>query len=62
MPDKSGKCYAGAHVSAELLEIMRSRAQLEQSLVPRITITRDIALYSHAFASMRRGCDISFMR
>ena len=51
-----------AHVLAELLEDMRSQAQLVESLAQRITITRDIALYSLAFASMRRGHDLSFTK
>ena len=51
-----------AHVLVELLEDMRSRAQLVKSLAQRIAITRDIALYSLAFASMRRGHDLSFTK
>ena len=51
-----------AHVLAELLENMRSRAQLVESLAQRIAITRDIALYSLSFASMRRGHDLSFTK
>lgn len=51
-----------AHVLAEMSESMRSRTQLEQSLAQRITITRDIALVSLVFASMRRGYDLSFTK
>ena len=51
-----------AHVLAGLLEDMRSRVQLLQSFAQRIAITRDIALYSLAFASMRRGHDLSFTK
>ena len=51
-----------AHILADLLEDMRSRVQLLQSFAQRIAITRDIALYSLAFASMRRGHDLSFTK
>ena len=40
-----------------LLEHMRMRAQLSQSVSERISITRDIALFSLAFYTMRRGVD-----
>ena len=51
-----------AHVLAELLGDMRSQARLVGSLGQRITITTDIALYSLAFAIMRRGHDLSFSK
>ena len=38
---------------------MRTRAQLAESLSQRIEVTRDSALLSLAFYSMRRGCDLS---
>ena len=49
-----------AHTLAQLLQDMRVRAQLVASVSDRIAITRDIALYSLAFHSMRRGFDLSF--
>ena len=48
------------HVLIDLLQDMRSRAQAASSLAVRIELTRDIALFSLAFASMRRGHDLSF--
>ena len=49
-----------SHALAQLLQSMRVRAQLADSLSQRVAITRDIALYSLAFYSMRRGFDLSF--
>ena len=49
-----------SHTLAQLLQSMRVRARLAESLSQRITITRDIALFSLAFYSMRRGFDLSF--
>ena len=49
-----------AHTLAQLLQDMRVRAQLMASVSDRIAITRDIALYSSAFYSLRRGFDLSF--
>lgn len=48
-----------AHTLEELLEHMRMRAQLSRSVEERISITRDIGLYSLAFYTMRRGFDLS---
>ena len=48
------------HVLIDLLRDMRSRAQTAPSLAERIELTRDVALFSLAFASMRRGHDLSF--
>ena len=48
------------HALIDSLEDMRSRAQAAPSLAVRIELTRDIALFSLAFASMRRGHDLSF--
>ena len=45
---------------AQLLQSMRVRAQLAESLSQRIAISCDIALFSLAFYSMRRGFDLSF--
>ena len=39
---------------------MRSRAQVVASLVERISLTRDIALFSLASYLIRRGYDFSF--
>ena len=44
----------------DLLSDMRSRAQVAASLAERVSLTRDIALFSLAFYSMRRGYDLSF--
>lgn len=44
----------------QLLRDMRARAQVAPALATRISLTRDIALYTLAFASMRRGYDLSF--
>ena len=49
-----------AHTLEDLLREMRARSQTAPSLKERISLTRDIALYSLAFASMRRGFDLSF--
>ena len=49
-----------SHTLAQLLQSMRVRAQLAESLSQRIAITRDIALFSLALYSMRRGFDLSF--
>lgn len=48
-----------AHTLEFLLEHMRTRAQLSESVRERISITRDIALYALAFYTMRRGFDLS---
>ena len=48
-----------SHTLAQLLKSARVRAQLAESLSQRIAITRDIALFSLAFYSMRRGFDSS---
>ena len=47
-------------VLMQLLRDMSSRAHAVSSLKERISITRDVALYALAFASMRRGNDLSF--
>ena len=44
----------------DLLSDMRSRAQVAALLVEQISLTRDIALFSLVFCSMRRGFDLSF--
>ena len=49
-----------SHTLAQLLQSMRVRVQLAESLSQRIANTRDIALFSVAFYSMRRGFDLSF--
>ena len=49
-----------SHTLAQLLQSMRVRAQLAESLSERIAITRDVALFSLAFYSMRRGFNLSF--
>ena len=49
-----------SHTLAQLLQSMRARAQLAEPLSQRIAITRDIAIFSLAFYSMRRGFDLSF--
>ena len=46
------------HLLINLLGDMRSRAQVAASLAERISLTRDIALFSLAFYSMRRGYDL----
>ena len=43
----------------DLLSYMPSRAQVAASLAKRIFLTRDIAQFSLAFCSMRRGYDLS---
>ena len=48
-----------SHTLAQLLQSMRVRAQLAESLSQRIAITRDIALFSLVFYPMRRGFDLS---
>ena len=48
-----------ANTLEQLLEHMRVRAQLSPSVSERISITRDIALFSLAFYTMRRGFDLS---
>ena len=48
------------HTLIDLLSDMRSRAQVAASLAERVSLTRDIALFSLAFYSMRRGYDLSF--
>ena len=48
------------HTFIDLLSDMRSRAQVSASLAERIALTRDIALFSLALYSMRRGDDLSF--
>ena len=47
------------HTHIDLLSDMRSRAQMMASLAKRIFLTRDIAQFSLAFCSMRRGYDLS---
>lgn len=49
-----------ADTLAALLDSMRTRAQLSPSERDRVSITRDIALFSLAFYTMRRGFDLSF--
>ena len=49
-----------AHALAQQLEDMLARAQLEVSVHERISIKRDITLYSLAFYSMKLGFDLSF--
>ena len=48
------------HDFARLLQDLRQRAQSESLKATRIEITRDIALFSLAFDSMRRGYDPPF--
>ena len=48
------------HTLIDLLSNVRSRAQVAASLAERISLTRDIALFSLAFYSMRRGYDLLF--
>ena len=48
------------HTLIDLLSDMRSRAQVAASLAERISLTRDVALFSLAFYSMRRGYGLSF--
>ena len=48
------------HTLIDLLSDMRSRVKVTASLTERISLTRDIALFSLAFYSMRRGYDLSF--
>ena len=48
------------HALAQLLQDIRVRAQLVASVSDRVAITRDLALYSVAFHSKRRGFDLSF--
>lgn len=48
-----------AHTLEELLEHMHMCARLSQSVKERISITRAIAFYSLAFATMRREFDLS---
>ena len=49
-----------SHTSAQFLQSMRVPAQLAESSFQPIAITRDIALFSLAFHSKRRGFDLSF--
>ena len=49
-----------SHTLAQLLQSMRVRAQLAESLSQRIAIARNIAVFQLAFYSMRRGFDLSF--
>ena len=49
-----------AHIRAQLLQDMRTRAQLEASVSERNAITRAIALNALSFYYMRRGFDLSF--
>ena len=44
-----------AHTMAQLLQSMQTRAQHARPLFQHVAITRDIALFSLAFYSMRRG-------
>ena len=48
-------------ISTQLSRDMRSRAQAASSLEERISITRDVALCSIAFASLRRDNDLPFL-
>ena len=48
------------HTLIDQLRDMCSRAQVAASLAELISRTRDIALFSLAFYSMRRDCDLSF--
>ena len=48
------------HTLIDLINDTRSQAQVAASLAERISLTRDIALFSLAFYSMRRGYDLSF--
>ena len=48
------------HTLIDLLSDMRSRALVAASLADRISLTRDTALFSLAFYSMRRSYDLSF--
>ena len=48
------------HDFPRMLQDLRQRAQSEGSMSARIEVTRDIALFSLAFESMRRGYDLSF--
>lgn len=48
------------HTLVDLLQDMRSRAQVVPALAVRISLTRDdVALCTLAFASMQRGYDVS---
>lgn len=49
-----------AHTLIVLLADMRLRAQVAASQAERISITRDVALYTLAFFTLRRGYDLSF--
>jgi len=46
-----------AHRLEALVDHVRMRAQLSQSVSERISLTRDIASFSLAFYTMRRGFD-----
>lgn len=48
------------HTLVESMRDMRSRAQVAPALATRISLTRDVAVYTLAFACMRRGYDLSF--
>lgn len=48
-------------IFTQLLRDLRSRAHAASSLEERISITRDFALYSLAFASLRRDNDLPFL-
>ena len=49
-----------SHTLTQLFQSARVRAQLAELLSQRIATTRNIALFSLAFYSMRRGFDVSF--
>ena len=49
-----------SHTLAQLLQSMRVRAQLAELLSQRMAITSDIAIFSLAFYTMRRGFDHFF--
>ena len=48
------------HTLIDLLSDMHSRARVAASSAERTSLTRDIALFSWAFYSMRRGYDLPF--
>lgn len=49
-----------AHTLVHLLSDMRSRAQVTPQVAERISLTRDVSLFSLAVFSMRRVIDLSF--
>ncbi len=58
--DQADAILRVTRVVVDLLRDMRSRAQNRPYLGGAFSLTRDVALFSLAFASMRRGHDLSF--